>query len=343
MAECSRCGEPWGDRCEAIFAQAMQEMIDRRKMLGQSPFIPSPQRVAAERAACRAAALENQFDVARPSLPDNPPDAESHGSSDWEELRHWEYCVGGDFEESRRKTTSGVADKAIRGFRIAAITANLIPGVGGIISGAIAGVSWTLQALGVFRTRTMSYKVVRELFAKIFSKDVNLPLANITRYDWAIAIPEIPVGMIENLIHDFRLHTFERLGIPTKIRTDLGDRVVPAEYPDDTDTRHFVQCVDWLQVYKVAELPYKIEWVFAFNPADMHAWEKIEAALTDHQRLYAEELKRLNEENRQKGGGGDHPPDKPKNGNGEENGKGSNLLLPLAIFIAALIYFRGRK
>ena len=338
--ECPRCGESWGERCAEIYAYLLDNWMAERGVA-----FPEDQELM-KRTACRTAAAEHQVAGDRPDVPDTPPDAESHGTSDWEALKHWEYCVGGKYEEVRRKTTSAVADNAIRGFRIAAIAANLLPGVGGIVSGAIACVSWTLQALGFFRTRTRSYKVVREQLKQMFKRDVNLPLVKVTGYDWAIAIPEIPVGMIENLIHDLRIHTFQKLGIPTRIRDDLGGRVVPASYPDDTDTRHFVQCIDHLTVFKVAELPHQIEWVFAFNPASQHAWELCRRALTDHERIYAEELEKLQKEIVNQGKttpDGDYPPDEPKNGNDVDNGKGSNLLLPLAIFIAALIYFRDRK
>ena len=348
--ECPTCGESWGERCAEIYNRLLDNWMAERGVA-----FPEDD-VLIQRTACRTAATEHQVADDRPDdLPDTPPPARSHDTPDWEHLKHWKYCVGGRYEEVRRKTIASAADDVIKGFKIGAAAVNLIPVVGQIVSAAIVGLGWTLGKLGLFTSREPAYKVVRGLFAQMFKKDLNIPLIGLTREDWAIAIPEVSASAIFEIVESFRKHTFDKLGMTYKIwnhPTFIGAKwksTAPASIISDKNTRHFLQCVDWLHVYEVTKIPNKIEWIFAFGAADEHSWELCRRGLTNHDSLYRQELDQMIEEGRQQGGtnGGDdppdEPPDEPKNGNGVEDGEGSNLLLPLAIFIAALIYFRDRK
>ena len=294
----------------------------------------------AAQAAEEQAAVEERRAAETAELGYSPP-VDRFGTPDWQQLRHWKYCVGGRYDEVRRRTTVSAADNVIMGFRIGAAAANLLPGIGLLVSGAIAGLGWTLQALGLFARREPGYKLIRTQFKKMFQEDIVIPIIPLTDNDWCLAVPEVPVSAIFEVVEAFRKHTFEKLGIAHELRsheTFIAPKwkaTSPPSTISDIDKRHYFQCVDWLHVYEVANLPNKIEWIFCFGAVDQVSMDVCRSVGTDLAGLSANERDRAIAELREQGEvpGRDIPDPDDR---GYENGEGSGMGM-MAIFIAAAI------
>ncbi len=278
------------------------------------------------------------------------PPVDRHDTPDWQQLRHWKYCVGGKYGEIRRKTTTAVADDVLKGFDIGAAAAgslHLIPGVGTtaalLAQGCIVGLKWTLGALGLFTKREPAYKLIRTQFKMMFQEDVVLPIIELTKTDWCIAVPEVPSSAISLIVEGYRKHIFEKLGLGTEYRRKSPGKISPIGSPSDRDERHFCEGVDWLMVYEVDKLPHKIEWIFAFGAADEVSMDACRSVGTDLAKISANERDAEIAKLRKQGKipGRDPAQTDPDAGEPDEGGK--IPILPIAIGAGVLAFILMRK